>query len=79
MHIVEIWRRRAEFGATMAQMRTWLDHHQVEPTLFEFERTTDGGIRFRLQFKQRTDASALAVVFDGEVSGGGNTASVLSA
>jgi hypothetical protein len=79
MHIVEVRRRGAEFGATMAEMRTWLDHHQVEPSLFEFKRATDGGVRFRLQFKQRTEASALAVVFDGEVSGGNDTAGALAA
>jgi len=79
MHIVEVRRRGAEFGTTMAEMRTWLDHHQVEPTLFEFERTAHGGVRFRLQFRRATDASALAIVFDGEMSSEGKTASVLAA
>ena len=79
MHIVEIRRRGAKFGATMAEMRTWLDHHQVEPNFFEFERTREGGVRFRLQFKKATDASALAIRFHGEVLEGGKSPGVLAA
>jgi hypothetical protein len=35
MHLVEIRRPAADLGAAMAQMRTWLDHRQTEPRLFE--------------------------------------------
>ena len=79
MHIVEVRRPGAEFGTTMAEMRTWLDHHQVEARLFEFKRSADGELQFRLHFKQSTHAAALAILFNGEVLEDGKTAGVLAA
>lgn len=67
MHIVEIRRPGAELGAVMAQMRTWLDHHRAESGLFDLAFLPDREIRFRLQFRDPSDASAFARVFEGEV------------
>src|SRR4051812_36441399 len=35
MHLVKVYRYGADFNAVMAQMRTWIDHHKAEPSLFE--------------------------------------------
>jgi hypothetical protein len=67
MQVIEIRYRGADLGAAMTQMRTWLDHHQAEPSLFEFVFLRAGVIRFRLQFEDACEASAFAKVFDGEV------------
>jgi hypothetical protein len=60
MHLVETGRRFVDLGTTMTQMRTWFDHHRVEPSLFLHDRE----IRFRLQFQNASDASAFASVLD---------------
>ncbi len=67
MHIVEIRRHGGELGAAMSKMRTWLDHYVSEPSLFEVTFLPDRVIRFRLQFKNASNASAFASVFEGEV------------
>ena len=70
MHIVEVCRPRADLGAVMAQMRTWADHHKIEPSLFEVSFLPGREVRFRLQFQSASDAFAFAAVFEGEVLGG---------
>ena len=67
MHLVEMCRPAAELGAAMAQMRTWLDHRQTEPSLFELAFLAGRVVRFRLRFREASDAFAFASVFDGEV------------
>jgi hypothetical protein len=67
MDVVEITRPGADLGGTMTQMRTWLDHHQVEPALFELGFLPGRRIRFRFQFQKASEASTFARVFDGEV------------
>ena len=47
-------------AAQMSGMRTWLDHHQVQPALFEFAFLPDAVIRFRLQFRTSAEAAAFA-------------------
>jgi hypothetical protein len=69
MHVVEIRRRGADLGATMAQMRAWLDHRQSEPSLFELTFLARREIRFRVQFQNASDALAFARAFEGKVSG----------
>jgi hypothetical protein len=44
-----------------------LDHHQVEPALFELGFLPGRRIRFRFQFQRASEASTFARVFDGEV------------
>ena len=67
MDVVEVTRSGADLGGTMTQMRTWLDHHQVEPALFELAFLAGRQIRFRFQFQSTSDALAFAGVFDGKV------------
>lgn len=70
MHIVEIRRRGAELSAAMSQMRTWLDHHGIETSLFELALLPGREIRFRLQFRNGRDAATFASVFSVEALGG---------
>jgi hypothetical protein len=67
MDLVRITRRGADLDDAMTQMRTWLDHHQIEPALFELASLPSREIRFRFQFQRASDASAFAEVFGGEV------------
>ena len=67
MHIGEIRRHGADLGVVMEQMRTWLDHHRVEPRLFDVAFLPGGEIRFRFQFKNASDVSGFASVFGGEM------------
>ena len=67
MHIVEVRRRNADLAAAMAQMRTWLDNHQMQPSLYEIAFLPGRETRFRLQFKKQRDAVTFARNFDGEV------------
>jgi hypothetical protein len=67
MHIVEVRRRNADLAAAMAQMRTWLDNQAIEPSLFEIAFLPGRESRFRLQFKELSDAVTFASSFEGEV------------
>jgi hypothetical protein len=67
MRVVELRLRGVNLGAAMTQMRTWLDHYQAEPVLFESVFLPDREIRFLLQFPSASDASAFAKAFDGKV------------
>ena len=74
MHIVEVCRPSAALTAAMAQMRTWLDHHRVEPAVFEVAFLPGAQIRFRVQFKEARDALVFARVFEGIVVGANSVA-----
>ena len=79
MHIVEIRHRGADLVATMARMRTWLDHQRIEPSLFEIAFLPGREIRLRLQFKKAADGSAFASVFDGKLMTERDSAAILAA
>ena len=79
MHIVEIRCRAADLGVVMEQMRTWLDHHRVEPRLFDVAFLPGGELRFRIQFKNASEVSGFAGVFGGEMLGDEDTAGNLAA
>src|SRR5690349_13012401 len=55
MHIVEVRRRNAELADAMAQMRTWLDNHAIEPVLFEIGFLPGREMRFCVQFRNERD------------------------
>jgi len=67
MHIVEVRRHNAELADAMAQMRTWLDNHAIEPVLFEIGFLPGRETGFRLQFRKEGDAAMFATSFDGDV------------
>ena len=67
MHLVEVRRRNADLATAMAQMRTWLDNHAIEPVLFEIGFMPGRETRFRVQFRKQGDAVMFATSFDGAV------------
>ena len=79
MHIVDVRHRSADLSASMAQMRTWLDHHRIEPRLFELAFLPSRAIRFRLAFRHVDQAASFAVVFQSEASAGSADAGSLAA
>ena len=66
MHIVEIPRDGEGLAAPMTQMRMWLDARRIEPATFGMSLIA-GGTIFRLAFRDRRDAAALARAFSGIV------------
>jgi hypothetical protein len=68
MHIIDVRRRGAELSATMAQMRTWLDHHGIEPKLFELAFLPGRAIRFRVAFRCADEAASFGTVFGDETA-----------
>jgi hypothetical protein len=66
IHIVEVRRKGADLRSAMAQMRTWVDHHRLEPQAFEVGFIPGGEVRFHLSFAALSDASVFARAFDGE-------------
>jgi hypothetical protein len=67
MRVVEIRLRGMNLGAAMTQMRTWLDHFQTEPVLFESLFLPNRDIRFLIQFESASDASSFAKAFNGKL------------
>jgi hypothetical protein len=65
MHVVEVHRPNAELATAMAQMRTWLDNQAVQPSLFEIAFLPGRESHFHLHFKNPSEASVFADVFDG--------------
>jgi hypothetical protein len=63
MHIVELSRSGQGLAGPMAQMRTWLAHHRIDPILFEFALLPNREIRFRVQFREPAEAAAFAEAF----------------
>ena len=51
----------------MNEMRTWLDHRHIEPTMFRV-LDRDAGGELRLSFSSEADAAAFAEEFGGDVS-----------
>jgi hypothetical protein len=75
-YTVEVRRIGADLGATMAEMRNWLDGDGINPT--EFDHSSGGpGITFRLVFRAEGDALAFAQAFRGTLNDGHETQWVL--
>ena len=64
MHIVEIPRDGEGLASPMTQMRMWLDARRIEPATFGMS-LAPGGTIFRLAFRDRRDAAAVARAFSG--------------
>ena len=64
MHIVEIPRDGEGLAGPMTQMRMWLDARRIEPATFGMSLIA-GGTIFRLAFRDRRDAAAVARAFSG--------------
>lgn len=67
LYIVELTIAEPNYTERMNEMRTWLDHHRVEPARFRFI-VGDGSVECRVHFAAENDAAAFASAFGGEVS-----------
>jgi hypothetical protein len=74
-YIVELTIAETIFIGRMNEMRTWLDHRHIEPTMF---RIVDGEApgEVRISFSSEGDATAFATEFGGEVSAVAGVAAV---
>ncbi len=65
--VVEPTVPESNFIYRMNEMRAWLDHRQIEPTMFRFLEGEAAG-EFRVNFSTEADAVAFAEQFGGKVS-----------
>jgi hypothetical protein len=68
LYTVEVRLIGGEFIASMAQMRSWLDHQRIEPDAFRHS-SGGAGVTFRIDFKVETEAEAFARAFGGRLIG----------
>lgn len=68
LYTVEIRLIGGDFIASMAQMRSWLDHQRIEPDAFRHS-SGGAGVTFRVDFKVEAEAGAFARAFGGRLIG----------
>ena len=66
MYVVEFRHDGDGLAEPMADIRTWLDHQRIQPSVFRLSLMPEGTI-FHLEFRAASDAEALAHVFGGQV------------
>jgi hypothetical protein len=76
MHTVEIRRFRERVSGAMAEMRTWFDHHRIQPTLIQISFHPGKETRFRLTFGSAREAHDFAQAFNAEVLSDGNSSDI---
>jgi len=69
MYIVEIRQDGDGLVGPMADIRTWLDHRHIQPSVFRLS-LIPGRTIFRLEFESASEAEAFAGAFAGQVIGG---------
>ena len=69
MYVVEFRHDGDGLAEPMADIRTWLDHQRIQPSVFRLS-LMPGGTTFHLEFKGASDAEAFAQAFAGQVIGG---------
>lgn len=67
MNVVQVRCHTANLGASMTEMRGWLDRNQAEISLFELLSREAGAVVLRLEFGQLQHAIEFAAIFGGEV------------
>ena len=66
LYTVEVQLIEGSLPTMLSDMRTWLDHHRVEPDSFRhFSRP--GKVVFRVEFKLEPEARGFAKAFRGRV------------
>ena len=75
MYVAEIHHNGDGLAEPMEQIRTWLDHEHVQPSIFRLSLVR-GGTIFRLDFNAVSEAEAFLQAFGGRVIGGERTDSV---
>lgn len=68
LYTVEVRLIGGDFIASMAQMRTWLDHQRIEPDAFRHS-SGGAGVTFRVDFKMEAEAASFARAFGGRLIG----------
>lgn len=64
LHVVEVHHIGHDLERSMAELRCWLDRHDIHPA--EFEHSVGGpGITYRVHFAAEPDATAFATKFHG--------------
>jgi len=66
MYVVEFRHDGDGLAEPMADIRTWLDHQRIQPSVFQLSLIPRATI-FHLEFKVASDAEAFAQGFDGQV------------
>jgi len=66
LYIVEVASGRGDIAAVMSNMRTWLDHHRLQPVIF-LQRPGRDGVTFRLEFRTEAEAGAFVGTFGGRL------------
>jgi hypothetical protein len=66
MHMVRVRLHEVHLSAEMAEMRSWLDRNQYEPTRFDCHQDDDD-ILLCVEFRREEAAKAFAKRFDGEI------------
>ena len=64
MYVVEFRHDGDGLAEPMADIRTWLDHQRIQPSVFQLSLIPRATI---FQFKAASDAEAFAEAFDGQV------------
>ena len=75
MYVAEIHHNGDGLAEPMEQIRTWLDHEHVQPSIFRLS-LMPGGTVFRVEFNAMREAEAFLQAFGGRVIGGERTDSV---
>ena len=78
MYAVEFFHEGDGLAEPMEQIRTWLDHEHVQPSIFRLS-LMPGGTVFRVEFYAMREAEAFARAFSGEVIRGGARAGTVAA
>jgi hypothetical protein len=61
---IRIEKPEVALAETMAEMRTWLDKHQVQPLLFKINMTgIPSSVAFDLQFRNGDEAALFEQMF----------------
>src|SRR5437588_11656063 len=66
MYVVQFRHDGDDLAEPMADIRTWLDHQRMQPSVFRLSLIS-GATIFRLEFKDASDAETFAEAFDGQV------------
>lgn len=68
LYTVEVRMIGGDLPTFMSEMRTWLDHHRLEPDAFRYSPGSPT-TTFRVDFKLDEEAKAFAKAFGGRVLG----------
>ena len=60
MHTVNVPGANTSLAGMMSEMRSWLDSHEISPSLFRIEQGC-----YRLEFARKSDAVSFAAAFGG--------------